>query len=74
MMRDKRIGVFESHLGNEPVVGNVALPYLQLSDPDRAAATFDDLWDHNRKTAQAKDEAGPTYYRIHAGRALGTIR
>ncbi|MBE7212049.1 MAG: discoidin domain-containing protein [Gluconacetobacter diazotrophicus] len=74
MMRDKRIGGFESNLGNESGVGNVALSYLQIFDPDGAAAIFDQLWDGNRKTAHAKDESGPTYYRIHAGRALGTIR
>lgn len=74
MMKDKRIGGYESNLGNESGVGNVALSYLQLFDPDQAAAVFDQLWDANRKTAHAKDEPGPTYYRIHAGRALGTIR
>ncbi len=74
MWKDKRIGGFDANLGNEPAVGNVALSYLQIFDPDGAAATFDTLWDGNKATAHAKDESGPTYYRIHAGRTLGAIR
>ena len=54
-------------------VGNVTLSYIQLFDPDKAAQIFDTLWDGNKPTAHAKDESGPSYYRIHAGRTLGTI-
>ena len=54
-------------------VGNVTLSYIQLFDPDKAAQIFDTLWDGDKPTAHAKDESGPSYYRIHAGRNLGTI-
>ena len=54
-------------------VGNVTLSYLQIFDPNQAAQIFDTLWDENKPTAHAKDESGPSYYRIHAGRTLGTI-
>ena len=54
-------------------VGNVTLSYLQIFDPGKAAQIFDTLWDGNKPTAHAKDESGPSYYRIHAGRSLGKI-
>lgn len=73
MWKNKTVGGFDTNLGNEAGVGNVTLSYLQIFNPDRAAAVFDDLWDNNKATAHAKDESGPTYYRIHAGRSLGTI-
>ncbi len=73
MWKDKRIGGFDSNLGKESGVGNVVLSYLQLFDPNQAAAIFDQLWDDNKGTAHSKEESGPTYYRIHAGRSLGTI-
>lgn len=74
MWKNKTVGGFDSNLGKESGVGNVALSYLQIFDPNQAAATFDMLWDSNKETAHSKDESGPTYYRIHAGRSLGTIR
>ncbi len=74
MWKSKAVGGWESNLGNEAGVGNVTLSYLNLFDPDEAARIFDDLWDKNRGTAHARDESGPTYYRIHAGRALGRMR
>src|SRR5207244_184453 len=67
MWKGKTVGGFDSNLGREAGVGNVALSYLQIFDPNQAASIFDDLWDSNKGTAHAKDESGPTYYRIHAG-------
>jgi hypothetical protein len=74
MWRDKNGKGWEGNLANDAGVGNVTLSYLQIFDPDGAVQIFDKLWDENKGTAHAKDESGPTYYRIHAGRALGTIR
>ena len=54
-------------------VGNVTLSYLQIFDPSGAAKIFDGLWDNNKGAAHSKDESVPSYYRIHAGRSLGTI-
>jgi endoglucanase Acf2 len=72
--KEAKMGGWDSTLGKEAGVGNVTLSYLNIFDPDQAAQIFDDLWDKNMGTAHAKDESGPTYYRIHAGRGLGHMR
>ncbi len=74
MWKNKSVGGWDKNLGNEAGVGNVALSYLQIFDPNQAASIFDTLWDASKGTAHAKDESGPTYWRIHAGRSLGTVR
>lgn len=74
MWKNKKNGGFDKELGREAGVGNVTLSYLNIFDPDSAAQIFDQLWDDKKPTAHAKDESGPTYYRIHAGRALGRIK
>jgi hypothetical protein len=74
MWKNKNGNGWEGDLGTDSGVGNIALSYLQLFDPTEAARIFDDLWDRNKGAVHAKEEPGPTYYRIHAGRALGTIR
>jgi hypothetical protein len=73
MWQDKKIGGWDANLGKEPGVGNVALSYLAQFDPDQAARVFDTLWDGGLATAHAKDEPGPSYWRIHAARALGRM-
>jgi endoglucanase Acf2 len=73
MWKTKEGNGWEGNLGTDSGVGNITLSYLQLFDPTEAARIFDDLWDKNKGAVHAKEEPGPTYYRIHAGRALGTI-
>ncbi|MBN2485485.1 MAG: discoidin domain-containing protein [Bacteroidales bacterium] len=74
MWTTKSLGGWDSNLGNEAGVGNVALSYLQVSDPDSAAAIFDWLWDNNRVTARAPDNNAFTYWYTHAHRTLGNIQ
>ncbi len=54
-------------------LGNVVLGYLQLFDPDRAAALFDRYWQADEKIVHDNYTSGLTYYFTHANRALGPL-
>lgn len=53
--------------------GNVVLTYRQFSDPDDAAAIFDQGWDNNWGTMHNSSTRGITYYVTHAHRTYGDI-
>lgn len=55
MWTTKSLGGWDTNLGNEAGVGNIALSYLQIFDPDSAASIFDWLWLNNKNTAKAPD-------------------
>jgi endoglucanase Acf2 len=57
MWASKTVSGWDDKLGNEAGIGNVTLSYLQIFDPDQAAALFDQLWDSNRGTAQSSPDA-----------------
>ena len=60
-------------LSRESGLGNVALSYLQISDPDRVAAIFDTMWDNEMPVARNVDTGGITYYITHSHRSYGEI-
>lgn len=53
--------------------GNVVLSYRQFSDPDDAAAIFDQGWENNWPTMKTSSTRGITYYVTHAHRTYGDI-
>jgi endoglucanase Acf2 len=74
MWTSKQLGGWDTDLGNDSGIGNVVLSYLQISDPDNAAATFDNLWDTNKPTAKDNYTGGITYYYTHSHRYYGEIQ
>ena len=74
MWTTKTLGGWDSNMGNEAGVGNVTLSYLQISDPQGAAAIFDQLWDNNKVTARAPDTNAFTYWYTHSHISLGEIQ
>jgi len=74
MWNTKTLGGWDSNLGNEAGVGNIALSYLQIFDPDSAASVFDWLWTNNKVTARAPDNNAFSYWYTHAHRSLGEIQ
>jgi endoglucanase Acf2 len=65
---------WEGDLGDKGDVGALALSYFQISNPDSAAAIYDNLWDNNRGMAHAKDNNAFTYWYTHSHRTLGEIQ
>lgn len=65
---------WEGDLGNKGDVGALALSYFQISNPDSAAAIYDNLWDNNRGMAHARDNNAFTYWYTHSHRTLGEIQ
>jgi hypothetical protein len=54
-------------------LGNVALSYAQLFDPDYAAKRLDELWAANSDVVHDVDTGGITYFNTHSNRRLGRI-
>lgn len=80
MWRDRRIGGwFEAdktdagYLGNSGGWGNVALSYLQRSNPDEAASIFDMCWDAGEPEFRNYDTNGITYFVTHSHLSYGDI-
>lgn len=53
--------------------GNVVLSYRQWSDPDDAAAIFDEGWANNWGTMKTSTTNGITYFVTHSHRTYGDI-
>lgn len=78
LMQDKLIGGWhadskteQGYLGDSGGWGNVALSYLQRSDPDQAAAIFDACWQQGDKEFTQFSTNGITYFVTHSHRAHG---
>ena len=54
--------------------GNVVLAYRQWSDPDDAAAIFDEGWTNNWGTMKSSSTNGITYFVTHSHRTYGDIQ
>ena len=54
--------------------GNVVLAYRQWSDPDDAAAIFDEGWANNWGTMKTSLTNGITYFATHSHRSYGDIQ
>jgi endoglucanase Acf2 len=74
MWSSKQLGGWDTDLGNDSGIGNVVLSYLQISDPDGAASTFDYLWDNNKPAAKDNYTGGISYYYTHSHRYYGEIQ
>ena len=74
MWKNKRIGGLTPIWVMNPAWATWRSPTSRFSIRIRPRRSSIKLWDGNKATAHAKEESGPTYYRIHAGRSLGTIR
>lgn len=76
MWQAKEVGDWETAngLGQESGLGNVVLSYLQIFDPDSAAAVFDRLWDGNFPLARNADTGGISYFVTHSHRTYGEIQ
>lgn len=69
---------WQDYSGSEPWLGNsdwgnVVLAYRQWSDPDDAAAIFDQGWDAGWPTMRTSSTNGITYYITHSHRSWGDI-
>ena len=53
--------------------GNVALSYLQRSNPEEAARLFDMLWDRNNDIARTSSTNGITYFSTHSHLTYGDL-
>lgn len=62
-----------SSLSYESGLGNVVLSYLQIFDPDSAAAVFDTAWDAQMPLARNTDTGGISYFITHSHRSYGDI-
>jgi endoglucanase Acf2 len=62
-----------SSLSYESGLGNVVLSYLQIFDPDSAAAVFDTAWNANMPLAKNPDTGGISYFVTHSHRTYGDI-
>lgn len=72
MWAHKEITGWDGELGKASL-GNILLSYWQRSDPQAAAAKFDELWDDNKPVAHNPDTAHMTYWQIQAHLAFGDI-
>lgn len=80
LMQDKLIGGWHAdsktaagYLGDSGGWGNVALSYLQRSDPDEAARIFDECWTQGDKEFTTFGTNGITYFVTHAHRSHGDL-
>lgn len=53
--------------------GNVALSYLQRSDPNEAARLFDELWNRDNDIAKKSSTNGITYFSTHSHLTYGDL-
>ncbi|MBP5318969.1 MAG: discoidin domain-containing protein [Paludibacteraceae bacterium] len=76
MMEGKDMGDWaeQGGLGGESGIGNVCLSYMQIFDPDGAAAIFDQMWNGNFALAKNTDTGGITYFITHMHRTYGEIQ
>lgn len=80
MWSDRRIGGWlesektkDGYLGNSGGWGNVALSYLQRSDPEEAARIFDLCWEAGEPEIKSYDTNGITYFVTHSHLSHGDI-
>ena len=80
MWQDKRIGGWlaadktkDGYLGDSGGWGNVALSYLQRSNPDEAAKIFDMCWDAGEPEFKTYDTNGISYFVTHSHLTYGDI-
>ncbi|MFD1630403.1 discoidin domain-containing protein [Pseudopedobacter beijingensis] len=80
MWNSKEIKGWETESGQQPSalsyesgVGNVVLSYLQIFNPDSAAAVFDRMWDAEMPIARNTDTGGISYFLTHSHRTYGDI-
>ena len=80
MWKDRRIGGWleaektaDGYLGNSGGWGNVALSYLQRSDPEEAARIFDMCWQAGEPEIKSYDTNGITYFVTHSHLSHGDI-
>lgn len=80
MWRDRRIGGWleadktdAGYLGASGGWGNVALSYLQRSNPDGAAEIFDLCWEAGEPEIKSYDTNGITYFVTHSHLSYGDI-
>ncbi len=79
MWKSKEVGSWTtqtglpSSLSYESGLGNVVLSYLQVFDPDSAAAVFDNMWDAQMPVVKNPDTGGISYYITHSHRTYGDI-
>jgi len=80
LMKDRLIGGWHAdsktangYLGDSGGWGNVALSYLQRSDPDAAAAIFDDCWKQGDREFTEFNTNGITYFVTHSHRSHGDL-
>ena len=76
MMAGKDMGDWteQGGLGGESGIGNVCLSYMQIFDPDGAAAIFDQMWDGDYALAKNTDTGGITYFITHMHCTYGEIQ
>jgi endoglucanase Acf2 len=75
MWRDKQPGDWNSNFGSDATLANVSLSYLQISDPDSAAALFDNLWNNKRTGVYGtKENNAFTYWYTQSHLSLGEIQ
>lgn len=63
----------QSALSDESGLGNVVLSYLQIFNPDSAAAVFDTMWDAQMPVVKNTDTGGISYFITHSHRSYGDI-
>lgn len=80
LMQDKLIGGWHAnsktsagYLGDSGGWGNVALSYLQRSDPDEAARIFDECWNQDDKEFTQFGTNGISYFVTHSHRSHGDL-
>lgn len=80
LMHDKLLGGWHAdtktsagYLGDSGGWGNVALSYLQRSNPDEAAAIFDECWNQGDKEFTEFNTNGITYFVTHSHRSHGDL-
>jgi len=70
---ETQAGLTPSALSYESGIGNVVMSYLQVFNPDSAAAVFDKMWDAQMPVARNHDTGGITYFLTHSHRTYGDI-
>ena len=60
-------------LSQQSGLGNVVLSYLQISNPDSAAAVYDTMWNAQMPVAKNPDTGGISYFVTHSHRTYGEI-
>lgn len=80
MWSDKSIGGWlasdrtdDGYLGDSGGWGNVALSYMQRSDPEGAAAVFDQCWEAREPEFYTYDTNGISYFVTHSHLSYGDI-